>query len=141
MITDITVRAKKLASLAHEGQMYGKNPYEYHLEAVASSLPKDKYDVLHICVAWLHDILEDTECTEYQLRLMFSCEIVDAVVALTKVSGETPSEYFDKVAANPIALIVKMHDTLCNLTESLKTGQMGRVRKYSAQLNKLASYK
>ena len=141
MITHITIRAKKLASLAHEGQMYGEHPYEYHLEAVAASLPKYKYDVEHICVAWLHDILEDTECTEYQLRLMFSCEIVDAIVAMTKVAGETPSEYLDKVAANPIALTVKMCDTLCNLTESLKTGQMSRVRKYSAQLNKLASYK
>ena len=137
---ELVWKAMHMAFDAHDGQKYGEHQYSYHLSKVASSVAEAGYDDDTICVAYLHDILEDTEVMEQQLGEEFSANIVNAVRAITKVAGEAPYEYLDKVSKNKIALAVKMHDTLCNLQESLKTGQMGRVKKYSAQLNKLASY-
>lgn len=141
MINELTVRASRLAHIAYEGQMYGARPYTAHLQAVVDSVSSAHWGAHHICVAWLHDILEDTPVTVSGLRGGFPEVVVDAVVALTKVDGESYSEYIEKVAANPVALVVKIHDTLCNLTESVKGGSWGRVKKYSKQLTLLADYK
>lgn len=88
-------------------------------------------------VAYLHDILEDTTYTEEQLRATFPEEIADAVVAITKVEGEVYAEYIAKVKANALAHKVKIHDTLCNLTESVRKMQKGRIMKYTTQLQLL----
>lgn len=137
----ITFQARQWALRAHANQMYGEHDYSYHLKQVAGSVYEAHCSDSHICVAYLHDILEDTDVTEALLRAHFSAEVVDAVVAITKIDGEKYSDYIAKVAANKIALDVKLQDTLCNLTESLKTGQWGRVRKYAEQMKQLAIYK
>lgn len=139
--TMMTSQALILAKSKHCGQMYGEHEYAYHLKQVAASVYEAQADSIHVSVAYLHDILEDTDTTVEMLREWFPASVVDAVVALTKIKGEKYSEYLDKVAANKIALVVKMHDTLCNLTESLRTEQWGRVRKYSEQMKLLAVYK
>ena len=126
--------AINLSEKYHEGQKYGIKPYTYHLQAVAESVGDDPTMKV---IAWLHDILEDTECTEAELRAVFSSKIVDAVVAMTKIEGEEYSDYIERVKSNPLAQDVKIHDTLCNLTESVKTNQWGRVRKYTKQLTLL----
>jgi (p)ppGpp synthase/HD superfamily hydrolase len=122
-------------------QLYGDKPYIYHLDCVAISALEgcdgDYSDVL-CAVAYLHDILEDTKYTEEYLRLEFPEEVADAVVAITKVKGEKYFVYIQKVATNKLAHKVKMHDTLCNLTESLNTEQWRRVEKYSEQLRLLS---
>ena len=129
--------AKIIAGKYHRGQLYGKEPYMYHLEMVASSLKKENDDRLP-AIGYLHDILEDTDCKESLLRELFEDNIVSAVVALTKVEGEPYEFYIDRVKANPLALVVKMHDTLCNLSESLQRRDMKRVRKYSKQMGILS---
>ena len=126
-----------IANKFHAGQMYGKNPYSFHLEAVAKSCAEENDDRLPV-VAWLHDILEDTDCKEEFLRAIFDKDIVDAVVAISKKDGEPYEFYIDRVKANSLALRVKLHDSLCNLRESLLRSDMKRVRKYSKQIGLLA---
>lgn len=126
-------RAINLVEKYHKGQKYSIHPYVYHLQAVSDSIDTGD-NFTHIIVAWLHDILEDTTCTEAELREQFSKEIVDAVVAISKVPGEKYFDYIEKVKQNPIALSVKIHDTLCNLTESIKAKERSRIRKYAIQL-------
>ena len=63
--------------------------------------------------------------------------MVDAVVLVTKVGGLSYSDYLRQIAGNEIAFKVKVADTYCNLTESIKGGDFKRVRKYSSQLEKL----
>lgn len=128
--------AYDIAFMHHKGQRYGKHNYMYHLDKVAMSVGENPN---HIAVAYLHDILEDTACTLGELYQVFTEEAVKAVEAITKMQGETYPEYITKVKANPIALHVKIHDTLCNLTESVKTQQWDRVRKYSEQIEFLCS--
>lgn len=126
--------AYKLAAVRHADQFYGSHSYMYHLSMVTNSV---RVIATHIAVAYLHDILEDTSCTVAELSEFFPDEVVEAVVALTKIPGEDYYEYIARVKGNPIALHVKIHDSLCNLTESVKTQQWGRVRKYSKQLGLL----
>lgn len=127
----------------HYGQKYGDRDYIDHLIAVEDSALTAygdnvfTYKELHrnaSYVSLLHDILEDTGCTEEELRENFSTEVVDAVVAITKVDGETYEDYLKKVRANELALHVKIHDTLCNLTESVRKMETKRIKKYSQQL-------
>lgn len=125
--------AKTIAMKFHAGQMYGEYPYWHHLLQVAESVKVENDDRLK-AIAWLHDILEDTKCTKEILYALFEDNIVDAVIAISKVEGESKEDYIAKVKKNSLALTVKMHDTLCNLKESLIRRDMKRVKKYSNQL-------
>lgn len=129
--------ASTIAAKFHAGQRYGKHDYMYHLNAVAKSLAQENDDRLPI-VGVLHDILEDTECTADLLRQLFDKDVVDAVVAITKTCGESYDAYMAKVKANNLARVTKMHDTLCNLTESTLRRDTKRIIKYSKQLQLLA---
>jgi (p)ppGpp synthase/HD superfamily hydrolase len=130
--------AIELAEKFHAGQTYGVMAYTAHLQAVRSSVtvasPNDER--LEV-IAILHDILEDTTCPPEVLTALFEDKIVDAVWALTKGKEEPRSDYLQRVKGNPLALIVKRHDALCNLTESLKRGDMKRVAKYADVLKEL----
>lgn len=124
-----------IAQKHHAGQLYGNHDYMYHLEAVADRI-KNETDS-HLCVAYLHDIIEDTDYTVEELASVFDKSIVDAVIAITKVKGEDYLDYLCRVADNKLAWDVKIADTLCNLNESVKGKQWGRVRKYNKQLGLL----
>lgn len=123
-----------LANRFHAGQQYGKEPYTYHLKLVHQSVAHCNHDERLEIIAILHDILEDTDCPPTVLAALFEDNVVDAVHALTKGKEEARSDYIARVKANPLALIVKRHDALCNLTESLRRGDQKRVRKYSQLL-------
>lgn len=66
-------------------------------------------------VAVLHDLLEDTKCTEDKLRACFAPWVVDAVVALTKNEDETYNTYIARVLENPLACRVKLADLEDNM--------------------------
>jgi hypothetical protein len=61
---------------------------------------------------------------------VFGAEIADAVVALSKVKGQSQEEYLDRVVGNPIAHLVKMADALANWEKSAIQGDRRRERKY-----------
>lgn len=125
-----------LAMRYHAGQLYGKHPYIKHLQDVVNSLAGQADDRL-VLIAILHDILEDTSCPPEVLTALFEDKVVDAVWALTKGKEEARSDYLARVKGNPLALVVKRHDSLCNLTESMKRGDMKRVAKYADVLKEL----
>lgn len=135
-------RSSVIAHYAHYGQKYAGGPYTDHLEAVAEmvcdiSKPSEDLSSL-VCVAWLHDILEDTRTTKEDLISEgFSQEVVDAVVAITKEKGYDYSAYISRIRTNNLALRVKKADTLCNLTQSVKEGSPRRIKKYTKQLQLL----
>jgi hypothetical protein len=86
----------------------------------------------------MKEILEDTDCKEETLCQLFEDNVVNAVKAMTKIDGEPYEFYIDRVKKNELARTVKMHDTLCNLQESLVRRDMRRVMKYSKQMQYLA---
>lgn len=128
--------ATRLVNEHHNDQMYGEVPYWYHLADVAYSVfySVGNDDEL-LTIAWLHDIIEDTKATAQTLwEAGLTRRVIDAVICLTKVEGESYDDYIKKVRSNPDALLVKKHDTLCNLTQSVKEGNSKRIKKYAKQL-------
>lgn len=138
----------ELACRCHEGQTYGgKNYVNGHLQPVSKEAhlvlirqesnidPLKDYRLSVSIIGWLHDILEDTDMTAQGLRSRgYPDEVVDAVVAITKVEGESRKEYLRKCKDNYLALVVKKADTMVNLTNSYKEGNYKRIKKYTEQL-------
>ena len=113
----------------------------YHLASVVVKC-KELYESCDnaenlIAVAWLHDTLEDIFVIKTTLYYRFGDEIADAVVSVTKVKGESYSNYIDRVKGNSLGLKVKIADTLCNLEESIRIQDERRIKKYAKQLQLL----
>lgn len=135
------VGARDFSIQAHGDQMYGRMPYSYHLDQVAHKLrelghygwdvPEDAY-----VVAYLHDVLEDTKTTYGQVFDKFGETVAKAVAKLSKnhCGGHI---YILEVKSNPLAKIVKIADTMCNLQASIASVEPKRVKKYSEQLARL----
>ena len=116
MTDSAATRAQFLATRAHDGQVdkVGQ-PYIYHPARVAAAVYADGCDDEAQAVAWLHDVVEDTPITLDDLRREgFSERVVEAVDAITKRKGEAFADYYERVKANPVALVVKWHDVADN---------------------------
>ena len=107
-------RAIQLATSAHRKQYdRGGAPYILHPLAVMEKLRTRDEELK--CIAILHDIIEDTSVTEeilYQQGM--TKRIVDGVLCLTKVEGQTYEEYQEAVFSNVDAMKVKMCDLAHN---------------------------
>jgi (p)ppGpp synthase/HD superfamily hydrolase len=118
----LSAQARLIASLAHQWQLDAIGaPYWGHLARVAarsemirgrSALPFDRYEVES--VALLHDVLEDTPVTFDQLRIAGINPRVCQAVSLLTHRGEPRFEYLERIAADPLARLVKIADTLDN---------------------------
>ncbi len=112
LYTALTIKAMRIAYEAHKEQ-YDKGgvPYIFHPYHIAEQLTEE-YD---ICVALLHDVVEDTEVTLSDLEAEgFPKLIIEAVDLLTKIKGEDYMEYIRRVKTNPIAKRVKLLDLIHN---------------------------
>jgi len=119
-IQSALMQAIKLACDAHYGQ-FDKvgEPYILHPIAVLQQCNTCEEKI----VAILHDILEDTEAvSEAELRCCFSQEIVDAVVAITKLPDEKYFDYIERCKLNYVARMVKLADLEHNLSEDRMAG-------------------
>lgn len=137
-----------LISDAHQGQRYGDKPYTYHLrmveKKVAELFPsKDDASYLILATAALgHDQFEDTYITaEYLLEEGYDPLVVETIDLVTKKEGVGYKDYLKTLSQHEFAWKVKVADTYCNLTESIKSDDIKRVRKYSKQIELLYKYK
>lgn len=74
-------------------------------------------DTISRMVAILHDVIEDTGLTEEVLKVLgLPIVVIDAVVAMSKVSGEDYWEYLRRVKANEVARRVKIADIRDNMS-------------------------
>ena len=86
-------------------------------------------------VAWLHDVIEDSEETEQSLEDAGIPEhLVKQVALLTKTRESTYDDYLEKIASSPIASKVKIADMLSNLADNPTKKQ---IRKYAKGLLRL----
>jgi (p)ppGpp synthase/HD superfamily hydrolase len=115
------MRAVRIATNAHRGQT-GKDgrPYIEHCERVAMRVEPSLRPI-----AYLHDVIEKSEgWTLERLRLdAFPEEIIGAVDALTRRSGEEDDAFVRRAAADPLALQVKKADLEDNLQSALRNGE------------------
>jgi hypothetical protein len=106
--------AHDVAYECHKGQKdkAGEDYFASHIEFVASRCPAGKTKI----VAYLHDILEDTDMQpEILLNMGFGQECIDALKLLTHKKGEPYMDYILKLKANPIAKEVKKVDLAHNM--------------------------
>ena len=83
-----------------------------HAERVAGKLSPTTEKT----VAYLHDLLEDTEYTREQLKRDFPSEIAAAVLAMTREDKTEPYlDYIRRLAPNSLARKVKLADLDDNL--------------------------
>lgn len=124
--------AETAARKARAGQFRrdGVTPYITHPEAVAKSLEGEHPDVVD--AAWLHDALEDTDVTAWDLEEAgISTRTIMAVEDLARKDGQPYEDYLYWLIRNEIALKVKIADILHNLSDSPTEKQ---VEKYTKAL-------
>lgn len=99
--------AQEFAMHAHAGQVdKAGRPYYLHVLRVSGA----GRTVAEQIVGALHDTLEDTRTTRLEIKLRFGAEILDGVVAMTKLPSETYMDFIRRAADNPIARQVKKYD-------------------------------
>lgn len=117
-------KAIKIADQAHKGQVRKGNgkPYVTHCEAVAKQvceLTEDEDDELKV-VAWLHDVIEDTDITfENLINLGIPQELVEHVWTLTRAEGEGYYDFIMRISDDEsgIPAFVKIADLMHNLSD------------------------
>jgi (p)ppGpp synthase/HD superfamily hydrolase len=128
----VVMLAQALATGAHAGQMdKAKRPYITHPARVAARV--QPYGPEFMAVAWLHDVLEDTEVTAEDLfNVGLPRRIVDGVMSLTKLEGEDHSAAVIRASKHPLGLVVKAADVADNSDDerlNLLDGELaGRLR-------------
>jgi (p)ppGpp synthase/HD superfamily hydrolase len=71
-----------------------------------------------LVAAFLHDLMEDHDTSEFELRHHYGTEVANAVWKLTKKHrGESKSyeDYFAELATCPVASVVKLADRVHNI--------------------------
>lgn len=111
--TDVVARAKAIAEQYHQGQQdKAGHPYVTHPARVARRVTGDP--TLE-AIAWLHDVVEDTDATTDTLAAAgIPAEVITGVEAITHRPGELRDTYYARFAANPHALAVKRADIADN---------------------------
>lgn len=105
--------ARTLATTAHAGQVDKSGaPYIGHPARVAELVRRRApHRPEAVAAAWLHDVVEDTPVSLDDLRSAgFGQEVLAAVEALTRHPGEPAEDYYARVLADPLALLVKRAD-------------------------------
>lgn len=149
-------KARNFAITYHEGQKYRGLPYIEHLRQVATFLilELDITDVDAIAAAYLHDILEDTQCTAELLDREFSfCtnRIVKSVTRCphfeTILNTANASEYYISQIrhAGRYAMAVKTADRVCNLKNLILDAEAGNLKlklieRYERELETIRKY-
>ena len=132
-------RAIAIAAEAHTGQVDKAGaPYILHPIRVMLRVTSIEEQM----TAVLHDIVEDTTITlDMLLAEGFPIEVVRAVDALTKRSGETYEAFVARAAMDPIGRSVKLADLAENsdLTriQSPTTKDIERVEKYRRAITQI----
>ena len=130
--TEATKKALKLCFEAHKDQVDKSGwPYVFHPFHLAMQMKDENTTV----VALLHDVVEDTEYTIYNLRNMgFKEEVIEAISMLTHDDNVPYEEYVSKIKSNPIASAVKladlMHNSDLSRLENVTEKDLKRVEKY-----------
>ena len=111
--TPLINKAMEIAYKAHLGQVDKAGaPYIFHPMHLAERVDTE----YEICVALLHDVVEDTDITLNDLAAAgFPTEIVRAVDYLTRRKGMSYDDYLARVQKDTIATRVKIEDLKHNL--------------------------
>ena len=119
--------ARHVCLSAHDGQVdkmgepYWKHPFEVARRVSGGCVEKT--------VAYLHDVVEDTDVTLDDLSNMgFPREVVECVALLTHDKDDDYDDYVRKLSTNPVAKAVKIADISHNTEPSRMSGSTERLQ-------------
>ncbi|HBP4949420.1 HD domain-containing protein (plasmid) [Pseudomonas aeruginosa] len=115
-------------------------PYILHPLRLAARLD----DQISQSVALLHDVIEDSDTTEDDLREDgFPESVISAVVALTRRKGESYEAFIDRVRVHPLARKIKLLDIEDNMNllrlNAVTEKDLQRIAKYHRAWKRLDS--
>lgn len=112
--TPLTKKALAICFDAHKDQLDKSGaPYVFHPFHLAEQMESEA----EICVALLHDTVEDSHYTLEDLRTAgFPPEVLEAVSLMTHDGAEPYMDYVARIRQNPIARRVKLADLRHNST-------------------------
>ena len=134
----IVQEACEFAVRAHGDQKYGVKPYYYHLRAVVSTLQAFTiWDKDILAAAYLHDVLEDTDTTCFELNKVFNSKICSIVDACTDGEGKNRKARKERpytlIPTVPGAVQVKIADRLANALSNLVEGNLSIAKMYKKE--------
>ena len=134
--------ARELAVLKHDEQRDSQGGLQiHHVARVADAAPPDDS---HQRVAWLHDVIEDSDVTAEDLRPQLTADELEALLLLTHDDlGEPYERYVQRIIDAPgqagdIARAVKEADLLDNLSRAARD-HLPQVARYAGALSALWS--
>lgn len=136
--TPMVRKAMKIAYEAHHGQTDKAGvPYIFHPIHLAEQME----DEISICVSLLHDVVEDTNVTEENLRQEgISEKVIGNVKLLTKGKDEDYMKYLERVKSSEVAVKVKIADLKHNSDVSRLTDITEKDRKRLEKYKKAMEY-
>jgi (p)ppGpp synthase/HD superfamily hydrolase len=131
--------AREFAIGRHGDQKYGVHPYSFHLDQVAR-IASDYGDDAEV-IAYLHDVVEDTETTIDEVESLFGSLVAECVHILTDEAGENRKERkaktYEKMSKVSdeleLALVVKAADRLANLRACVADNNMRLFQVYNKE--------
>lgn len=137
LYTPITKKALAICFEAHKDQVDKSGlPYVFHPFHLAEQMESEH----EVCVALLHDVMEDTDATADDLvKQGIPAEYVNTCKLLTHAEGVPYLDYVDALKANAVARKVKMADLrhnsdLSRLDREPTETDLRRVEKYRRAL-------
>ena len=124
-------KVRDFAEIKHgEQKDRGGKPYVHHLISVSKWIPSDLRNV-----AYLHDILEDTDTSIQELKdLGLNDWEIEVIMILTKKKHQTYEQYIEAIKKRKEAVIVKLADLEDNMNLTrlprLTDKDLKRIKKY-----------
>ena len=126
-------RSLAFATKKHEGQYrIGGEEFITHPIAVYELVKRQGYGIEYQMTALFHDLLEDTDATQEEIKAIGGTQVLHAVKLLTKKKGYDIATYIEGIKSDPIAFAIKKADRLHNLLCAKQTSESFR-RKYIAE--------
>ena len=110
-------------------------PYIFHPLAVAELLKRYGYDIDYQVAGVLHDVLEDTDATDDEVRV-FGEDIYKAVKLVTRPKGADEAEYVKNILTNHMAAVVKNADKIHNMCDIVTTNDRNAILNYTKKAEK-----
>lgn len=131
--------AREYAIERHGAQKYGEHPYSVHLDEVANIAAE--YGETAKVVAYLHDVVEDTETTIKEIESKFGSLVSGCVAILTDEPGanrkERKTKTYQKMSEVSgeleLALIVKAADRLANFRSCIRESNARLLAMYQSE--------
>jgi (p)ppGpp synthase/HD superfamily hydrolase len=121
-MNEFVEEARDFAIKRHGEQLYGNEPYIVHLDHVHEVGLRFGTTIEEQCADYLHDILEDTDCSFEEIWYEFGWYVAHLVFLVTDEDGDNRKERkrrtYPKIRSNSDAIRLKLRDRIANVESS-----------------------